>query len=71
MLWKFNSVYNSKLQLSDHQRPVKYQMALPREPQETVNPKLLYIHHSDGRRGRAIDDATEQFVDNTRMGTSA
>ena len=71
MLWKFNSVYNSKLQLSDHQRPVKYQMALLREPQETVNPKLLYIHHSDGRRGRAIDDATEQFVDNTRMGTSA
>jgi len=71
MLWKFNSVYNSKLQLSDHQRPVKYQMALPLEPQETVNPKLLYIHHSDGRRGRAIDDATEQFVDNTRMGTSA
>ena len=71
MLWRFNSVYNSKLQLSDHQRPVKYQMALPLEPQETVNPKLLYIHHSDGRRGRAIDDATEQFVDNTRMGTSA
>ena len=71
MLWKFNSVYNSKLQLSDHQRPVKYQIALPLAPQETVNPKLLYIHHADGRRGRAIDDATEQFVDNTRMGTSA
>lgn len=71
MLWKFNSVYNPKLQLSDHQRPVKYQMALPPEPKETVNPKLLYIHHADGRRGRAIDDATEQFVDSTRMGTSA
>jgi hopanoid C-3 methylase HpnR len=71
MLWKFNSVYNPKLQISDHQQPVKYQMALPPVPQETVNPKLLYIHHSDGRRGRAIDDATEQFVDNTRMGTSA
>ncbi len=71
MLWKFNSVYNPKLQLSDHQRPVKYQMALPPAPKETVNPKLLYIHHADGRRGRAIDDATEQFVDSTRMGTSA
>jgi hopanoid C-3 methylase HpnR len=71
MLWKFNSVYNPKLQISDHQQPVKYQMELPPVPQETVNPKLLYIHHSDGRRGRAIDDATEQFVDNTRMGTSA
>jgi hopanoid C-3 methylase len=71
MLWKFNSVYNPKLQLSDHKQPVKYQMALPPASQETVNPKLLYIHHADGRRGRAIDDATEQFVDNTRMGTSA
>ena len=71
MLWKFNSVYNPKLQLSDHQRPVKYQMALPPAPKETVNPKLLYIHHADGRRGRAIDDATEQFVDDTRMGTTA
>ena len=70
MLWKFNSVYNPKLQLSDHRQPVKYQMALPPAPRETVNPKLLYIHHSNGRRGRAIDDATEQFVDNTRMGTS-
>jgi hopanoid C-3 methylase len=71
MLWKFSSVYNPKLQLSDHQRPVKYQMALPPAPKETVNPKLLYIHHADGRRGRAIDDATEQFVDDTRMGTTA
>ena len=70
MLWKFNSVYNPKLQLSDHRQPVKYQMALPPAPQETINPKLLYIHHANGRRGRAIDDATEQFVDNTRMGTS-
>lgn len=71
MLWKFNSVYNPKLQLSDHQQPVRYQMALPPAPQETVNPKLLYIHHANGRQGRAIDDATEQFVDNTRMGTNA
>jgi hopanoid C-3 methylase len=71
MLWKFNSVYNPKLQLSDHQQPVKYQMALPPAPQETVNPKLLFIHNSRGRRGRAIDDATEQFVDDTRMGAGA
>ena len=71
MLWKFNSVHNPKLQLSDHRQPVKYQMALPPAPQETVNPRLLYIHHANGRRGRAIDDATEQFVDSSRMGTSA
>lgn len=29
MLWKFNSVYNPKRQLSDHARPVKYEMKLP------------------------------------------
>ena len=71
MLWKFNSVYNPKLQLSDHTKPIKYQMTLPPAPQETVNPKILYIHHAPGRQGRAIDDVTERFVEETRMGTSA
>jgi hypothetical protein len=32
--------------------------------------KTLYIHAAQGRRGRAIDEATEQFVEETRMGTS-
>jgi hypothetical protein len=32
---------------------------------------LKNIHHSNGRRRRAIDDATEQFVDNTRNDMSA
>ncbi len=71
MLWKFNSVYNPKLQLSDHANPIKYQMTLPPAPQETVNSKILYIHHAPGRQGRAIDDVTERFVEETRMGASA
>jgi hopanoid C-3 methylase HpnR len=71
MLWKFNSVYNPKLQYADHQQPVKYEMRLPPAPQEKVNSKLLYILPPRGRHGRAIDDSTEQFVDTTRMGTSA
>ena len=71
MLWKFNSVYNPKLQLSDHTKPIKYQMTLPPAPQETVDPKILYIHHAPGRQGRAIDDVTERFVEETRMGASA
>jgi hypothetical protein len=29
-----------------------------------------YIHAPKGRKGRAIDDATETFVDQTRMGSS-
>ncbi|UCE62610.1 MAG: hopanoid C-3 methylase HpnR [Nitrospirota bacterium] len=70
MLWKFNSVYNPKLQIADHQRPVKYEMALPPAPQESVNAKVIYIHKARGRKSRAIDDSTEQFVEESRMGTS-
>jgi hypothetical protein len=68
MLWKFNSVYNPKLQLADHQRPVEYEMTLPAATHEKVDSKLLYVLPPRGRRGRAIDDSTEQFVDAGRMG---
>ena len=70
MLWKFNSVYNPNLQYADHQQPVKYEMALPPAPRGKVNPKLLYILPPGGRYGRALDDSTEQFVDESRMGTT-
>ena len=30
MLFKFNSVYDPKLQMADHARPVRYEMSLPR-----------------------------------------
>ncbi len=72
MLWRFELVFNPELQLADHARPVRYQMRAP-PPAETgrLDPKLLYIHSPAGRRGRAIDDSTERFVDDTRMGQSA
>ncbi len=70
MLWKFNSVYNPKLQMADHQRPVSYHMAPPPPIREHVDSKLLYILPSKGRRGRSIDDSTERFVETTRMGSS-
>ncbi|MEW6544511.1 MAG: hopanoid C-3 methylase HpnR [Nitrospirota bacterium] len=70
MLWKFNSVYNPELQLADHRMPVKYEMALPPPQQEKVDAKVIYIHQARGRQGRAIDDDTERFVDDTRMGAS-
>ena len=69
MLWKFNSVYDPKLQLADHQRPVKYEMTLPAATHERINSKLLYVLPPRGRHGRVIDDSTEQFVDGTRTGT--
>lgn len=70
-LWKFNSVFNPNLQMADHAREVKYEIALPPEPKQKVSPNLLYVHGSQGRRGRHIDDATEQFVEQTRMGADA
>jgi len=69
-LWKFNQVYDPALMLADHRRPVTYEMKLPPPPQATVDPQGLYILNARGRSGRSIDDATEQFVEATRMGTS-
>ena len=69
-LWKFDRVFDPKLLLADHQLPVSYEMKLPPPVQAKVDPRSLYVLQARGRKGRAIDDATEQFVDATRMGTS-
>jgi hypothetical protein len=67
MLFKFNSVYDPKLQLADHAQPVEYEMPLPPPAVERVDPTALYVHPARGRRGRQIDDATETFVDTSRV----
>jgi hopanoid C-3 methylase HpnR len=71
MLWKFNSVYNPKLQIADHERVVKYEIPLPPPPRQKVDPKLLYVHEAAGRQARALDESTEAFVDQTRMGATS
>jgi hopanoid C-3 methylase HpnR len=71
MLWKFNSVYNPQLQLADHRRPVRYEMVPPPLPRDVIDPRSIYIHPAQGRRSRVIDDATETFVDQTRMKADA
>jgi hopanoid C-3 methylase HpnR len=68
MLWRFNSVFNPNLQLSDHAREVRYSMTPPVASSEQTDVKVLYVHRPAGRKGRKIDDATERFVDKTRMG---
>lgn len=70
MLWKFKSVYNSKLQLSDHQRPVPYELSIPQTSHSSPEPNLLFIHKGKGRAGRALDHSTEEFVESTRSGVS-
>jgi hypothetical protein len=71
MLWRFDKVYDADLLLADHTRQVAYQMTPPPEAQARIDPKHLFIHPPRGRRGRTIDDATEGFVEATRMGTAA
>src|SRR3954451_19054461 len=69
-LFKLNSVYRTDLLLADHARPAEYEIPLPpavADKQPAVG-RALYIHAPRGRAGRAIDAATEQFVDETRMG---
>jgi hopanoid C-3 methylase HpnR len=71
-LFKINKVYRPELLVADHEALVTYEIPLPKAASEPkVNPTSLYIHMPRGRRGRSIDAATEQFVDETRMGTSA
>jgi hopanoid C-3 methylase HpnR len=70
MIWKFNSVYRPDLQLADHRQPVKYEIDLPPPSTATVERDGLYIHTSSGRKGRQIDQHTEEFVNATRMGAA-
>jgi len=75
-LFKLNSVYRVDSLLADHGMPVRYEIPLPppapmREGvREPVGGRSLYIHAPRGRAGRAIDAATERFVDETRMGAT-
>ncbi|MGH7031114.1 MAG: radical SAM protein, partial [Stellaceae bacterium] len=72
-LFQLNKVYRPELLLADHAAPVSYQIPMP--PASTAAPAPartgLYIHPPRGRKGRAIDAATEHFVEETRMGSTS
>jgi hypothetical protein len=44
-------------------------VVVPKDP--AAKATQLYIHAPRGRRGRQIDEATESFVDATRMGAAS
>ena len=71
-MFKLNSVYRPDLLLADHARPVDYEIPLPPQPRRAGrrSGRSLYVHAPRGRAGRAIDAATERFVDETRMGAT-
>jgi hopanoid C-3 methylase len=68
MMWKFNSVFNPALQLADHAREVRYELPLPPPVGSVTDKRALYIHRPLDRRSRTLDEATETFVDATRLG---
>jgi len=70
-LFKLNSVYRPGLLIADHARPVEYEIPLPPHAAEApAVGRALYVHAPRGRAGRAIDAATERFVEETRMGSA-
>src|SRR5437588_2964286 len=71
-LFSLNSVYRPELLLADHAAPVVYEVPLPRRAagEHPLGSRSLYIHALRGRKGRAIDAATERFVEETRMGAA-
>lgn len=66
---KARSLFNPNLQIADHSRPVKYAMAPPPpRTEEKIDSRRLFVHQPQGRKSRALDEATERFVDESRTG---
>jgi magnesium-protoporphyrin IX monomethyl ester (oxidative) cyclase len=70
MLWRFSRAYDSAQLVADHARPTTYQIGAPPTDRAAPQRQTLYVHGAQGRKGRAIDDATKRFVDATRMGAA-
>jgi hopanoid C-3 methylase len=64
----YKKVYNVEKMLADHARPVRYQLPTRAEQNAPIARPALYIHAPRGRAARTIDDSTERFVDETRVG---
>jgi hopanoid C-3 methylase HpnR len=69
-LFQLNRIYRPELLAADHRMPVAYEIPAPPAPKATPASALLYIHAPRGRKGRAIDAATERFVEASRVGSA-
>ncbi len=67
MLWKFNSVYDPRLQLADHAQRVHYELSPPPEARDIVDAKAIYVHSPNGHREPVLDAATGAFVAQSRL----
>jgi hopanoid C-3 methylase len=70
MIWNAPRFFDPEQQFRDHQQEVRYQIALPDKPAPGAKGDVYYIHAPHGRGDRAIDNSTEEFVDQTRMGAA-
>ncbi|MFO0995233.1 MAG: hopanoid C-3 methylase HpnR [Alphaproteobacteria bacterium] len=70
-LWSFKGVYDPGKLLADHGREVRYAMPAPPDASTSAGRRAAYVHAPRGRASRSIDDSTERFVEETRMGASA
>ena len=69
-LFNIERVFRPEYLLADHARPVDYDIPLP-GAERARQQGSLYILAPRGRKGRAIDAATERFVDETRMSATS
>jgi hopanoid C-3 methylase len=70
-LYLLDKLYRPESLLADHDRPAAYEIPLPAAEARDVSTAALYIYPPGGRKGRAIDAATERFVEATRAGGTA
>jgi len=69
-LFNLERVFRPEYLLADHQKAVDYEIPLP-GTERVRQQGSLYILAPRGRKGRAIDAATERFVDETRMSATS
>lgn len=65
-MFLFHRAYDADRLLADHERPVAYELSVPANS-AVVPRQSIYIHRPRQRRARQLDDATERFVDATRI----
>ena len=71
-LFHLDRVFRPEFLLADHTLAANYEIPLPQSPAADRAPvrASFYVHPPRGRKSRAIDQATERFVEETRMGTT-
>lgn len=58
----YNKVFNSRQLISDHNQPVSYELRLPPEPIDQVDPNQLYVHRPMEGNSRIAELPREHYV---------